>query len=383
MATACKVQPRIMAADPEVVPAAPLCIVTGALPALGCVRCRARGALIRTRTRGTGANTGIGKGAAARIVARGFSVIMACRSVDKAQAAMESIKARVGAETGRRLSVMCLDLASQASVRQFAATFLAQSRPLHVLVLNAGFIESLGTAKRATREGLDLTMGVNHAGHMLLTALLLPALVRGGTVPRPPHAGPARVVSVASIVHSTGHITFADNMWQPANGRNAQQLYSVRARVCLPRTVLRCMLQHGVCLGEQLRRRVGPCRYVLVHASARSGVSLRAAAWASAISGMTHDRLPQRRRCCYCCCFVLTRTGLEAGQRAVRVRAAEACSGRGPPHHGQRAAPGLHPWLWVLEVHELLREVLHHQVLLRRRVPPVWCHAECRQWRKV
>ena len=221
-------------------PVAPLCIVTGALSALWCVV----GLWLPAHVSDSqwcpgvvraGANTGIGKGATARMLARGFSVIMACRSVDKAKAAQDSIGTSVGVEAARRLSVMRLDLASQTSIREFAATFLATGRALHVLLLNAGFIESLGTAKGATAEGLDLTMGVNHAGHMLLTALLLPALVRGGQATKTPHSGPARVVCVASILHTSGHINFAGNMWQAANGRNAQQLYSVSDTVCAAR----------------------------------------------------------------------------------------------------------------------------------------------------
>lgn len=179
-----------------------------------------------------GANTGIGKGAAARILARGFAVIMACRTEAKAKAAMADIKDDVGVEAGRRLSFMQLDLASQASIRRFAGDFLATRRALHVLVLNAGVLETVSTARSATKEGLDLTMGVNHAGHMLLTALLLPALAAGGKAPVAPHAGPARVVSVASIVHKNGHITFAHNMWQAGNGQRGDQRYNVRGGVC-------------------------------------------------------------------------------------------------------------------------------------------------------
>jgi NAD(P)-dependent dehydrogenase (short-subunit alcohol dehydrogenase family) len=92
-----------------------------------------------------------------------------------------------------RVEVMPLDLASLASVREFAAELTSRVRagatpPLHGLVCNAG-VQS-GTKRSVTIDGFESTFGVNHLGHFLLVNMLLPILTP-----------PARVVVVASGVH--------------------------------------------------------------------------------------------------------------------------------------------------------------------------------------
>ena len=114
-----------------------------------------------------------------------------------------------GAKAGTA-EVRLLDLASLASVRAFAAEFLATGGkggggnagpstppPLHVLVNNAGIFTMVGQ-RSETEDGLESHMGTNHLGPFLLTLLLLPALARAGTPARP-----ARAVHVSSAMHRT------------------------------------------------------------------------------------------------------------------------------------------------------------------------------------
>ena len=65
----------------------------------------------------TGSNTGIGKETAKDLANRGARVIMACRNLQKANIAAEDIRKTTKNGTIR---VMKLDLASFASVREFA-----------------------------------------------------------------------------------------------------------------------------------------------------------------------------------------------------------------------------------------------------------------------
>ena len=81
-----------------------------------------------------------------------------------------------------------LDLADLDSVRACAADFLARGEPLHVLVNNAGVAGHRGL----TRQGFELTFGVNHLGHFVLTNALLGCLAA---------SAPARVVTVSSDAH--------------------------------------------------------------------------------------------------------------------------------------------------------------------------------------
>lgn len=142
----------------------------------------------------TGANTGIGRDAAAKLAARGYDVTLACRTLAKAQAAATEItEAAAAAQSplaGSLRGVEC-DLASLASVRACAGQ--AGSAPLHLLLLNAGVQFSGDDTVRRTQDGFELTVGTNHLGHYLLANLLLPQLDK---------AGPgARIVVTASEVH--------------------------------------------------------------------------------------------------------------------------------------------------------------------------------------
>ena len=134
----------------------------------------------------TGANTGIGLETARVLALRGCRVTMACRNVDKAEAARTRLLAdddRLRADT---LNVAALDLASLASVRDFATRWTAEHEALHLLINNAGVMLP---DRRLTTDGFEAHLGVNHLGHFLLTSLLTDRLVAGA---------PARIVNVAS-----------------------------------------------------------------------------------------------------------------------------------------------------------------------------------------
>ena len=133
----------------------------------------------------TGANTGIGRITARELARRGAEVFLATRSLARTQPALDEIAQLTGRPGAHWLE---LDLADLASVRACAERFLATGRPLHLLVNNAG----LGGQRGLSRDGLELTFGVNHMGHFLLTQLLRERLVA---------SAPARVVTVASRAH--------------------------------------------------------------------------------------------------------------------------------------------------------------------------------------
>lgn len=141
----------------------------------------------------TGANSGIGKETALGLARLGATVVLACRDKGKGEAAQAEIKARSGNDA---IDVLLVDLASQASIRQFAAEVQARYPQLHVLVNNAG----ISPNKRVlTVDGIESTFAVNHLAPFLLTHLLLDRLKA---------SAPARVVTVASTVAST--INFDD-----------------------------------------------------------------------------------------------------------------------------------------------------------------------------
>ncbi|MBX3273686.1 MAG: SDR family oxidoreductase [Sandaracinaceae bacterium] len=132
----------------------------------------------------TGANTGIGRATALALGARGATLYLACRSEDKARPVIDAI----AAQGNEDVHFVPLDLADLASVDAAADAFLAEDRPLHVLINNAGLAGQRGT----TSDGFERTFGVNHLGHFRLTERLLDRLVA---------SAPARIVNVASKAH--------------------------------------------------------------------------------------------------------------------------------------------------------------------------------------
>ena len=132
----------------------------------------------------TGCNAGIGFETARSLAAGGAHVIVACRDQPKADATVARIRER---HPQARLSPLALDLASFQSIRAAAAKVAVDE--LHALVCNAGLdADRYG----ATVDGLELTVGVCHFGHFLLTSLLMEKLRK---------AAPARVVMVSSESH--------------------------------------------------------------------------------------------------------------------------------------------------------------------------------------
>ncbi len=135
----------------------------------------------------TGANSGIGLEAAVAIARAGHRVVLAVRNPTKGAAALADIQTRSGNDDVEQLP---LDLASIASIRDFAATWNARNEPINVLINNAGVVMKERTV---TADGFETTFGVNHLGHFLLTHLLLDDLVAAGD--------DTRVVTVASGAH--------------------------------------------------------------------------------------------------------------------------------------------------------------------------------------
>lgn len=149
----------------------------------------------------TGANSGIGYHAALTLARKGAHVILACRDRRRGENAL----ARLVAEApGTSSEVAILDLASLASVRDFAAHQLDLHRPLHVLINNAGVMAP--PKRQQTSDGFELQFGTNVLGHFALTGLLLPALKQAAAE----SSEPPRIVTIASIAHKRGHLNFDD-----------------------------------------------------------------------------------------------------------------------------------------------------------------------------
>jgi NAD(P)-dependent dehydrogenase (short-subunit alcohol dehydrogenase family) len=144
----------------------------------------------------TGATGGLGYETALALARAGAEVLVTGRNAEKGRAAIEQIKRAV---PFAKVRFAMLDLASLASIRTFAASMLANGRPLDLLINNAGVMDL--PTRRLTEDGFELQFGTNHLSHFALTALLLP-LLRKAQAPR--------VVNVSSLAHRGGKIDFSN-----------------------------------------------------------------------------------------------------------------------------------------------------------------------------
>src|SRR6266851_5561168 len=128
----------------------------------------------------TGATGGLGYETALALAGAGANVVLTGRNDAK----------------GRNEA---LDLASLASVAEFAARFVAAYPPLDLLINNAGVMAL--PQRQTTVDGFEMQFGTNYLGHYALTARLLPSLRRGHQ---------PRVVNLSSLAHRSGMINFDD-----------------------------------------------------------------------------------------------------------------------------------------------------------------------------
>ncbi|THD25488.1 Retinol dehydrogenase 12 [Fasciola hepatica] len=161
----------------------------------------------------TGANTGHGLALTTDLARRGGHVIMACRSVDRANTSRDMLIAQYGTEAAAtkptatascfrpihpdQLEVEQVDLSSFSSVRDFVQRIQKKYIQIHYLFNNAGIVCDYAISE----DGHEMTMAVNHLAHVLLTVLLLPLL----------HAGaPSRIVFIGSRSQYMGRLVKPD-----------------------------------------------------------------------------------------------------------------------------------------------------------------------------
>lgn len=150
----------------------------------------------------TGANTGLGFEATKFFASKNATVIMGCRSLEKATAAQAQI---LKENEHAKLIPTVLDLGSLDSIKLFASQFKKQFSKLDILLNNAG-IMTVPYGK--TEDGFELQNGVNHLGHFALTSLLF------DTIKNTPNS---RIVNVSSLAHRQGKIDFDNYLFEQGN----------------------------------------------------------------------------------------------------------------------------------------------------------------------
>ncbi|MCL9661962.1 SDR family oxidoreductase [Paenibacillus hunanensis] len=143
----------------------------------------------------TGANSGMGLASSIALAKQGHEVIMACRNEERGQQALKQAREQSGSD---RLKLMQCDLGSLDGIHQFAEQFYQNYDRLDVLLNNAGVVN---LKRKETKDGFEMSLGVNHLGHFLLTRLLLDAVRQSPS---------GRIVTVASGAYKIGKIHWDD-----------------------------------------------------------------------------------------------------------------------------------------------------------------------------
>jgi NAD(P)-dependent dehydrogenase (short-subunit alcohol dehydrogenase family) len=187
----------------------------------------------------TGSNTGIGyETARALVVHYGYTVILACRSRDKALAAAATINAELqvraanskeatsttAADSPKAIFVHPLDLSSFDSIRDFCRHVQEQYPIIDVLINNAGRNSSGSSSDRVpirpnndsnkssnddqTSPCLDLLFQSNFLGHFLLTTILIDTVFQH-------QSNDVRIVNLSSVMHHFCRVNDGDNGASP------------------------------------------------------------------------------------------------------------------------------------------------------------------------
>ncbi len=131
----------------------------------------------------TGGNGGLGFETVRALARHGAVVMLGARNRERGAEALERI---LREQPSAAVELLDLDVASLASVRDAAAAVMAAHPRLDILVNNAGV---MGIPYRESIDGHELQLATSHLGHFALTALLMPALLRGDR---------GRIVSITS-----------------------------------------------------------------------------------------------------------------------------------------------------------------------------------------
>lgn len=191
----------------------------------------------------TGTSSGVGLYAAKAMVKRGWHVVMACRDIPKTEKAAESVGIPKDSYT-----ILPVDLASLASVRQFVTAFRGLGRSLDGFVGNAAIYMPLLKEPLWSPEDYELSMATNHLGHFLMANLLLEDMQRStyrdrrlvilGTVTHNPDELGGKIPPRPDLGNFEG---FAAGFKKPITMANGKQFEPVKAykdsKVCNVLTV--------------------------------------------------------------------------------------------------------------------------------------------------
>ena len=168
----------------------------------------------------TGANSGLGFYTAKALAEKNAHVVLACRTLEKANKAISQLKSL---NTQGKFSPLELDLADLNNVREIESKFSNDFENLDLLINNAGIMHP---PKTLSAQGFEIQFAVNHLAHMLLTLKLLPLIEKNEK---------SRIVTVTSGAQFFGKVGWNNlkaesyyNKWESyANSKLANVMFAL------------------------------------------------------------------------------------------------------------------------------------------------------------
>jgi len=136
----------------------------------------------------TGSTDGIGMQTAKDLAVKGYKVILHGRSQEKINKVLSEIKSQ---NVEFEPDFVLADLSSIEEIKKMSDAIALKYDSLDILLNNAGVLLK---ERLITKNGLEMTFGVNHMAYFYLTGKLLPLLL---------NSKKAKIINVASQAHSS------------------------------------------------------------------------------------------------------------------------------------------------------------------------------------
>ena len=168
----------------------------------------------------TGSNSGLGYYTAKALAEKNAHVVLACRTFEKANSAIQKLKSL---NPKGKFSPLELDLADLNNVAEIGSKFSHDFENLDILINNAGIMHP---PKTLSAQGFEIQFAVNHLAHMLLTLKLLPTIEKKEN---------SRIVTVTSGAQFFGKVGWNNlkaenyyNKWESyANSKLANVMFAL------------------------------------------------------------------------------------------------------------------------------------------------------------
>lgn len=169
----------------------------------------------------TGATSGLGLAAAKEFAQQNHHLILCCRNMIKGEKVLNELKALV---PNSKIELFEVDLSDLSSIETFISEIKESFDSIDVLINNAGVFSE---RKEYTKDGYELTIGINYIGTFALTYGLLPLLK---------NSEKSRILNIVSRAGLYGKIRLTDNLFTKpnkgfppyANSKLAEILFSIK-----------------------------------------------------------------------------------------------------------------------------------------------------------